>query len=365
MRKNIFFIMVIFLAACGTKGGDVLNSSNPSQGSEQLKVAYAWIPENMMQFSSAHRSGLVNNKIFYIQNKAEEMVVQFKELDGSDSHAIILPKGKGPGEVVYTVGLRFIDGKIYFMDTALARVSVFDYDGNYDDDYAMNSETGTIWKFDIFDDYMYFNSFAKSRNICKYDLKNGETIKSIGENIHIRPEDGDLFHGGCIESYPPDKKIYYAYESYPVRIEEYDTELNLLRTIKRKDSGRKPMEWIVSPRMTDRHGEVAITSMKVDEKYLYVLNSGANYDNRAGRIEDVDLSVSIYDRKSGKYLKELYVKELKNTTQYASIVGVDKDHIVLTSLTFQSEDAFKELGIEMDGDTGLAFIIAENPMYGN
>ena len=359
----LIILSAVLWACSGTQSGTIANSSEPSRGREALKVEYAWTPENMMPFSSAHRSGLVDGKIFYIQDKPEEMTLQFTELDGTPARAITLPKGKGPGEVVYTVGVRFDQEKFYFMDTALGRVSVFDRNGSYVDDYPMDAETGRIWKFDIFGGHMYFNSFAKERNLYKFDLSGNAIVKQRGTGTKELPVNGDLFEGGGIEICPADGTIYYAYESFPVRIEEYNTDLELLRTFTRNDKGHKPMAWFITDRLADRHGDVAITSFKVDENYLYMVNNGADYDNTAGRIGEVDLSVSVFDRKTGRYIKELTVEAMNNKTQYASIIGVDKDHIILTTLAFEDEKALDGLGLKMNGDSMLAFVVAENPLY--
>ena len=362
------YISIIFLSAalwaCGAKtNGTIANSSEPARGREALTIEYAWTPENMMPFTPAHRSGLVDGKIFYIQDKPEEMTLQFTELDGTPVRAITLPKGKGPGEVVYTVGIRFDEEKFYFMDTVLRRVSVFDRQGGYVDDYPMDAETGRIWKFDIFGGHMYFNSFAKERNLYKFDLTGNVIVKQRGTDRKERPVSGDLFEGGGIEVCPADGKIYYAYESFPVRIEEYNTDLELLRTFTRNDKGHKPMAWSIIDGFVDRHGDVAITSFKVDEKYLYMVNNGADYDNTTDRKEKVDLSVSVFDRKTGRYIKELTVEAMTNKPQYVSIVGVDNDHIILTTRAYEDEKALDGLGLKMTGDSTLAFVVADNPLY--
>ena len=367
MKKVLFAYLILLCAGCGGGRAVVHNTANPSEGGAALKIAHAWLPENMMQFSAAHRSGLHGRQIFYLQNLAESIVIKMNEPDGTPLRDIVLPKGKGPGEVIYTVGLRFIGDSIYFMDTALGRVTVFDVSGAYVDDYTMNEETGRIWKFDIVGGDMYFNSFSRNKNICRFDLANGVITAQRGESIAVPPEDKDPFEGGCIEAYAPDGRVYYAYESYPFRIEEYDCELTLLRTISRRDSGKKPMEWTVGPQWVDRQGDVAVTSMKVDEKYLYVSNNGANYDNSGGGgLERVDASLSVFDRRTGKYIKELYVDALRKKPQYVSIVGVDREYIVMTSLSAGEEDVFEGLGLGMISENGaLVFIVAENPMYGD
>ena len=372
MKKALIIIfagvLMALLGSCGTKAAIPV---------ETVSVVKAWLPEYMAPNDPQGKAALYQGEIYYPTIEGNTFGLQFYSVTGEKGRRINFPAGNGPGEVQpYTVSaVKIVNERIYIVNLATRTLSLFDTTGKYLDDIQLNDEMGFIYSLDTFKDRLYFTGLFKNR-IGSIDLKAGALIKRIEYEDPISDMTkimGSDLKTGSLNVDQANGHIYLGYYNAPYRLEEYDENLNLIRTMSRplKDEYKNMKVG------AQGGGHLLISSVKNDEKYIYASFGGGQNTNRDGgkvKIEALHrpFYVSVFDKETGECVKEIHIESIPVLEGVGGLVGVTEENLIflfvdfkdtLKDVTLEGEEKQSELLGQMGLKMHFAFVVTDNPLY--
>ena len=369
----LFFALVLLASGCTRPGTlTVKNGLKPEKGNIDLAVTYAWQPTN--QALGPTRTTYYQNRIYYLQYYEENINIAVHEKDGTLVETIEIPRGKGPGETMFPLGIRIRDDIIYLPDISLGRVTLFEIDGTFIDTWPMGQEAAAIYTLDVKGDKILFNSFTGIM-LGIADFRENVLLHSIPLETKGFPGDGDPFVGGPVLFDPNSDAVYFGHADSPYRIVRYSSTLQPEMIItKESPFSLKPAVWKNLPGRTDMSGDMLVASMALDDHYIYAPLREMSIEQTPDRVEihPNTGAVCVFDKETGHFLYELPFPLLKNFKGNFSIIGADHESILVSVTT--SDDTLSALFppdsrkdssmMEMLGiDASQAIIIFDNPLY--
>ncbi len=280
-------------------------------------------------------SGLYNDGIYYVEETNSEINIRFADDEGKEVHRIILPVGKGPGELRFMVSMRIYDDKIYTYDAELQKIAIFDMNGDSLDELNINDDIGMFGTLDVMDGFVYYHALFKNK-LVKIDLKDGSVLKKLeydDPQTDLAALAGKKMLRGTIKADPLTKHLFVGYYNEPYRIEEYDADLNLLRTYTRKLNEKYDPLIFTAQRRAE--GNLMITTLNIDSRYVVACFGGGNRVKGTNlsnlKIETIDknMFLSVFDKESGKFLGEITIDKIPLLKGVAGVMGMDNNKIVL------------------------------------
>ncbi|HDS03851.1 MAG TPA: hypothetical protein ENN72_09150 [Firmicutes bacterium] len=360
--------LMLLFGGCGSKAVPV----------ETVSVVKAWMPEYMAPNDPQGKAALYQKEIYYPVIEGNAFGLQFYSLTGEKGRRIMFPAGNGPGEVQpFTVSaLKIVNERIYIVNLATRTLSLYDTEGEYLDDIQLNDEMGFIYSLDTFKDRFYFTGLFKNR-IGAIDLKDGSLIKRVEYEDPITDMTkimGSDLKTGSLNVDQSNGHIYLGYFNAPYRVEEYDEDLDLVRTMTRPLKEKYENLKVGG----QGGGHILIASVKNDEKYIYACFGGGQKTTRDGGEMQIEalprpFFVSVFDKASGQCVKEIRIDNIPVLEGVAGLVGVTKEHIVFLFADFK--DTLKDVvlngedekQVDLLGQMGLkmhfAFVVTDNPLY--
>jgi len=367
---SVLFLLIAGCARTGTP--TVKNGSAPEKGRIDLAVAYAWQPTN--QALGPTRTTFYQNRIYYLQYYENSINIAVHEKDGTPVETIKIPRGKGPGEAMFPVALIIRNEVIYLPDIPLRRVSLFEMDGSFIDTWPMAEDSGAVYTLDVRGDKIVFNSFTDIL-IGVMDFNKNTLLHSIPLDKDGFPGDGEPFVGGPVLFDPYSEDIFFGHMDGPYRIERYDSTLQPKMVItKESPFSVRPAVWKNLPGRTDMSGDMLVSSMVLDERYIYAPLCEMRLEQTPDRVEvhPNTGAVCVFDKETGRFLYELTYPLLKEFEGNFTVIGADRESI-LVSVTASDEtlsslfppDSKKDSSMsEMLGiEASQAIIVFDNPLY--
>jgi len=318
MKKLLFILticMVIFFG-CGNNIEIV-----------QLEIAKVWNAENLTPANSDLCIEVKEDGIYFVEVGENSFGVSKRNFDGKEILEFKIPAGKGPGEAMHSLGLGVNDKSIYFTDFVLKRITKFSFDGEYKDSFNLGNETGMIISFDFYEDFLFYHSINISY-LGKMDIKTGKVLNSIEHDIKKMIGPGDKLKGGIMIVDKFDNNIYVGGISKPYKIEKFDLNFNKIDEFKYKvGKGIEPTKIAPGPNI---YGDFLISSMVVDENYLYVpeISNRTDLEGNKRTYQKFDGRILVFDKKSGEVVKIYENEKLKNIKGSFTISGLTENYIV-------------------------------------
>lgn len=365
MMKRFIIVILISLILVGCNKS---RNSNPNKGIKEAEIKKIWGVKKITMNNPGRCAGLYNNMVYFINKTKTNFILKFYSLGGKLKRKIKFDISKGPGGIVSTFSLKIKDDKIYIYDSTLARISIFNMNGEFIDLIKVNKNIGIYPNMDINDGVVYLTGHFRNK-LVKFDLTKGKILKKIEyENSMTK---NDFFDKnvltGALTYDKNDDLIYLGYYNKPYRIVIYDTNLKKKGRITRGlDEKLKKVKWMKLGRGTALIGEFAIHSLFIDKKYIYApYGYGFTYTKKRIRsLGDVENTIHIFDKKTGKYIYDVWNKKLNNSGFGYTILGANKKHIVLFSIFDKNVVDGLKTKKEKVGKRAWIFVL-ENPLYNN
>ncbi|HMA68582.1 MAG TPA: hypothetical protein VKN74_01820 [Candidatus Mcinerneyibacterium sp.] len=364
MKKFLFItiISILIFVSCGKKQ-EIKNYT--------LEPDYIWEEKNIISANKTSCEGMYEDKIFYIQQKPGDLnrndfVVKIKSLEGDEIKSIVIPQGKGPGEASQILGIKIKNGKIYYGDLALQRVTILDMDGKYIDSFKYNSsKIGFVVYFEIGKENFYFNSLTHVF-LGQMNMKTGEVLNLIEQEIKTLPENDSVYEGLRMEYDEKNNNLYVGHMSVPYRIDIYNKNLKKVDQIKHDNilKDTKKMKFYKRMGMGLRiAGKTIITSIALDDNYIYSpymsSNVKFNKEDFKSSIDNIEPAILITDKKTKEIAGKIKIKGIDEIQGIINILGVTDEYIVI-SLTNYSEE-FNLLKKVYDKDFNNAVMVLKKP----
>jgi|MTBAKSStandDraft_2_1061841.scaffolds.fasta_scaffold62110_1 hypothetical protein len=372
MKKAILLIfagsLMLLFGGCGSGAVPV----------ETVSVVKAWMPEYLAPNDPQSKAAMYQGEIYYPAIEGNAFGLQFYSLNGEKGRRIMFPAGNGPGEVQpFTVSsLKIVNDRIYIVNLGTRALSLFDTEGKYLDDIQLNDDLGFIYSLDTFKDRLYFTGLFKNK-IGAIDLKDSSLIKCVEYEDPITDMTkiwGSDLKTGSLNVDQANGHIYLGYFNAPYRVEEYDENLDLVRTMSRPLKEKYENMKVGG----QGGGHLLISSVKNDEKYIYASFGGGQKTTQDGGGMQIEAMprpffVSVFDKKTGKCVKEIRIDNIPVLEGVAGLVGVTKEHLVFLFADFKDTlkdvvmDGEDEKQVDVLGQMGLkmhfAFVVTDNPLY--
>ncbi len=368
-RFYLFIIVVLILSACAGSGVD--NGSEPENGTVEMTLRHVWQPENII-FGSV-RIAMFDNQIIYMQRYPETINVIFNSIDGRTTRKVSMDRGKGPGEIFWPLNLDVNEYGIYICDTGNWCLSKFDLNGEFIDSFRLDKETGFIFNSAVKENTLVFNSLSYTL-IGMIDMENGQVLHRIPGLDKQFPENNDPYVACAVACDADNGDIYTGWADQPYRIEVYDESLKKKRIIYKKIKfNMKDPHWGLSTSGgLESQGDFLIDSLAVDAKYIYAPSSSMSLSFDHGfTVEKISPSISVFDKKSGKYLYELTFEAFRNMKAMFSVIGSDREKIVVMINVFDGSldgilkpdrKKISSMFSSLDKINQL-FMVFDNPLY--
>ena len=266
---------------------------------ESAKTVSTFTFERANRQNSYQTAGVYQDEIYYVQSTSDHYALCFIAPDGTFLRSFQVPRGNGPGEARHTMGVRVIDGKVYWVDLALSRLTIFSLDGDYIDQINFNEETGLMAAFDVAGGLLYFHSLNKTY-IGVMDLATGELLQSIPHPIQGVPEPGDKVPGGILRIDPYTGNILIGRVCRPYVIEVWSPRLEKI------DELTYPLEKEYNdltylPNINIQ-GDMLISSLITTESAIYVPHISIRYEVKGNTVETpaYPLEIIAFDKKTHK-----------------------------------------------------------------
>ena len=137
-----------FLAGCGKDKPEIV----------EMNISKVFELKGLTGGNIACSAGIYKDNIFYVRRLPETYSIVFTDFDGNELRHFDIPVGKGPGEVMMSMGVKINNGTLYFYDLYLKRLSKFDLDGNFIDSIDYSDEAGIVIFFAFLNEKLYVHS---------------------------------------------------------------------------------------------------------------------------------------------------------------------------------------------------------------
>lgn len=312
MRK-CFYIAVVVILLYGCGGAAVEN--------EKMELAGVWNSGQSVR-NILSVSGIDDKRVYVWGEAGDNYVLKTFDLSGRIAGEAVYRKGRGPGELTFPAKGRRLNGRVYIYDSYLKRMNIYDKKGDIESDFMVDSED-VINDFIITDDSVILHGVFRKKFV-KVSLEDGRVIK---ETAYEYPPDtsGDRIDivNGILCNDPENKRFFIVYHDRPLRAEEYDYDLRLIRTHKLPpDRGRGKYYWQKEKNYNIPVGYDMAPSAAFGGGKLYigspVLNmwEGGHYSR-----EFHDKYVVEYDPDSGRAAR-IYSEAVDGLKNSCSLLGV-------------------------------------------
>ncbi|TYB31257.1 MAG: hypothetical protein FXF47_05010 [Candidatus Mcinerneyibacterium aminivorans] len=321
MKNQVRILFAIFLAltifvGCGEK-----------IEKEELEIAGVWEAENMTQSNSFLCTQVYDNHIYYVQDFGDNFSISKRTLQGEEVSSFDIKKGRGPGEARHSLGMKIYEDNIYFTDFVLNRITRFDFDGNYVDSFSFGSDTGVILSFDFFKDSMFFHSMNLTY-LGKMEIESGKVVKRKEHTQKKVLEPKDKVRGGVMTIDKKDEMLYVGNISKPYKIEKYNLDFKKIDEFTYSvGKGVEPTKVAPGPNI---HGDFLISSLTIDEKYVYApeISGRALIKQDGSEFEKFDAKILAFNKNSGDLAKTYTSKKLTDIEGFFNIIGQTDEYFV-------------------------------------
>ena len=368
MRRILFLytlVVIILLAGCG-KREEVKNYT--------ASLKYIWEPQNYYPAYAMSSVNYEENSIVFPRRIDQTLVFVFADLkDGSDIRTITVPGGDGPGQIISFQAIDVRDGKVAIFDPGKAKICLYDTAGNFIDDYFLDTEIGLPMTSTTHDGYLYVNGKIKNK-LVKFDLKGNQIVKSLTYNqFKDVPENGDTFQGALVQFDPYTKNLFLGYYAKPFRLEQYDTDLNLIRTYTSDLFNKNSLcQWcITKSNLITQSGDRIIAGIAFDETYIYA-SYGGGYEytgdesgnGKSYNYREAPVKVLAFRRSDNSFVGIITIDKIPEIQGFIRLLHADREKLVF-QFSDKSGAVDKAMGRPRPEENFRTFAIAttDNPLY--
>ena len=358
-------ILIILLAGCG-KSEEVQNYT--------ASLKYIWEPQNYYPAYAMSSVNYYDNSVVFPRRAEQSLIFVFASLeDGSDIRTFTVPGGDGPGQIISFQAIDVHSGMAAIFDPGKGKICLYDIEGEFIDDYLLNTEIGLPMTSTTHEGYLYVNGKIKNK-LLKFDLKGNKIVKSLAyDKYKDIPENGDLFQGGLVQFDPYTGTLFLGYYAKPFRLEQYDTDLNLIRTYTSGLFNQQSLcQWcITKSNLITQTGDRIIAGIAFDEKYIYASYGGGyeytgdeSANGKSYNYRKAPVKVMVFRRSDNALVGTITIDKIPEIQGFIRLLHADPEKLVF-QFSDKSGTVDKAMGRPRPKDNFRTFAIAttDNPLY--
>ena len=133
-------LIILFMIGCAQK--PLSDLDHPCEGKKALSLTAAWKINDLIGNNPMFNIGVVPGKIYSIRDRGDELVLVFTDLKGDEISSFVIPKGKGPGEILAPMQTTLSDKFFMIYDIQLLKFSLYSPQGEFLEDVMMDPDQG-------------------------------------------------------------------------------------------------------------------------------------------------------------------------------------------------------------------------------
>ena len=298
-----------------------------------INAQSSWSPQSKPLSRAAFMiNGIEKQHLYFMEDSSESFNLNFYSFSGKLDSTISFRKGKGPGELLFPASLTISNDQIYIFDDKLNKVSIYDRTGHYIDDIVLATVLGTRSQMVVFNNYFVFHDNYE-HELFVLD-QNGTVIKDMKYSSPIVGNDinGQALNGGCISA--DESFLYIGSYQKPFTIKIFDKNFLLIKSLTRTIHNSYT-SYRYKSSGNGMEGDMLIGSIRSSDNKLYAVYGG-NILCEKGKMH-----ISVFDKTTNTYLKDLASKELEDIWGMCKLVGVTDDSLVLFIQGYRNEQKKK------------------------
>jgi len=323
MRKmSLLFLVFVCILGCANNSSNEIN--------ENVIVEWEIKGFNWARSITLDSEYIFEDNIVVVLKDKASFVINFYSFEGGLVKSITLKNGKGPGEVINPCTLSIQNECLYVFDNTTNKITLYDMNGKYIDDFAFNEFQGYFPMIVAYKDNIYLSGIYAESILTRYDSQ--MTLENhIPNSIHTGDlKTGDKADVGTFVINPATDELFFAMRNIPYEINRYDLNFNKTGTFK-NDLTHEYNEYSFEGRYFG--GDQIIGNMRMFKNFLY---TAVGYRKKSPK---KPFFINIIDTDKNKLVYHIICPEL---TQYPDtsmfrLITVKKDKIYLLIIYIDQE----------------------------
>ncbi|TYB31269.1 MAG: hypothetical protein FXF47_05070 [Candidatus Mcinerneyibacterium aminivorans] len=360
---SVSIILILLSIGCNSRDYEIIKNNKPKYGVKKAEIKDIYKIDEFLTANTSNCLGLYDNHIYYMSYLPSKnmYMLNFIDMNGNIKNKIPVEIGKGPGEIVHTGGIKIDNEKIYILDLKLRRLTYFTIEGMLIDTLDLK-DTGLILNFDINDNVLSFYSRNKYF-LGRYNIEKNKIISSIQRKT--TPKDGDRYKGGTVKIDDDTNKLYYGHLSIPYSIDSLNENLKTNRRINIDYDSFDRVIWRIKDKNhKSMYGDFMINSMDITDNYIYapVMTKSKLFKGKNSKLKKVNGKITVFNKKTGNLWYIIENEYLKDLNGMYSMIGVNKDYIVLYIFSRKGSKIYNKLVETKDKSYIRAIVVLKNPI---
>ncbi len=332
MNSLYVFISLMFVFSCSKS---IIQNPNSPKHFLESPIVKVWGLPSVTGNNPARSCGIYNDTIYIMSNESKHYRVTFYTFDGKEIRFVDIPKGKGPGEVVFNYIFKIRNEKMYFYDSTLKKIAIFDLYGKSIDDILITEDLGYVQGLEYEKNCIYVHDALKSK-IITMDMT-GKVVRRIPyENGEITREEffEKPIRFGRILFDDVRSELWIGYMNLPYTLERYDRNMRKTMTITKKISGSyHEAKWMKMNGRIALVGNMMVDTMVAHDGYIYLpFGIGYYYSDKGIETYHCENTIYVFNAQTGKFDYTIWNKNLKNSGYGYMLLGVTDDYVVLMTV---------------------------------
>lgn len=320
MGKNKFWrgggvLLLVILSVTGCARKPLSDLDHPREGKKDLRLAAAWKVDDLIGNNPMFNMGAASGQVYSIRDRGDKLVLVFSELDGTESSSFVIPKGKGPGELLAPMQTTLSDKYFMIYDIRLLKFSLYSPRGEFLEDVMMDPDQG----------------------IPFFHQQTGETFLYSGL-LRVKYGEGRIENGGVKTLRKTEyEDIYRGMEELETRGTRLTIPLvsdGVLFSLISQGSlrlARLDDRWNEEKVYADLPGSLISFGIAADRAHLYLpFPADLEKAQRTGKMK-TECSVAVFDKESGRHLYTI-TGPVPRFEGMLSAVGVTQGKLVLLAI---------------------------------
>lgn len=314
----ILILIVLFVTGCARK--PLSDLSHPLEGEKELTLDAAWKIDDLINNNPMFNMGVGNGTIYSIRDRGEEMALVLTGLGGEEISSFVIPKGKGPGEVLAPMQTTLSEKYYMIYDIQLLKFSLYSPEGDFIEDVMMDPDQG----------------------IPFFHQQTGETFLYSGL-LSVQYGEGRVENGAVKTLRKREyEDIYRGMEELETRGTRLTIPLVsegvLFSLVSRKSLrlSRLDDHWNEEKVYADLPGSLITFGIAADRSHLYLpFPADLEKAQRTGKMKS-ECAVAVFDKEGGRHLYTIK-GPVSRFEGMLSAVGVTEGKLVLLAIDDKGE----------------------------
>jgi len=323
---GVLLLMILVFGGCARK--PLSDLDHPIEGKKALQLEAAWKIDDLIGNNPMFNMGVAAGQVYSIRDRGDKLAMVFTKLDGAETSSFLIPKGKGPGEMLSPMQTTLSEKFFMIYDIQLLKFSLYSPRGDFLEDVMMDPDQGIPFFHQQTGETFLYSGLLR--------VKYGEGRIEDGAVTTLRKTEYEDIYRGMEELETRGTRLTIPLVS--------DGALYSLTSQGSLRLARMDEQWNEEKVYADLPGSLITFGIAADRAHLYLpFPADLKKAQRTGKMK-TDCSVAVFDKESGRHLYTI-TGPVPRFEGMLSAVGVTEGKLVLLAID-DTGDLSRALGSE-------------------